>query len=206
MNNVVERAKIKAARAKELRKDARFIRAIEWLSFLGLLRTNYAKPRRCKIKLQDLLFAAHIEPRVNELLPALLIELRDLLPFSTQRLPKDLHAVIEAFANEQALPPYKGASPRKYTEWLGTPAMKLAYKRLHPRSQPRLRKDSAKHFSELIRRRRIELGFTQVDFSKMFGTSLRALRDLEQDKTTVSIDRANEILAPLKLTLVAAEL
>lgn len=206
MIDIIERARAKVARAKEKKEDPRFIRAIEWLSFLGVLRTNFAKPRKSNVQLQDLLFASEIEPRVSELLPALLIELEDILPFSIKRLPKDLKAVIAAYKSGQTLPPYKGVAPRKYNEWFNAPAIEHAYRRLHPRAQPRNRKNTTTEFAEVIRTRRLKLGFTQVDFSKAFGTSLRALRDLEQNKMTASIDRVNEILAPLSLTLSLADL
>ncbi len=41
---------------------------------------------------------------------------------------------------------------------------------------------------------RKQLGLTQVDFAKRAGIGLRFLRELEQGKTTVRLDKLNQVL------------
>ena len=45
-----------------------------------------------------------------------------------------------------------------------------------------------------IKELRKQLGLTQIDFAKRAGVGLRFLRDLEQGKKTVRIDKVNIIL------------
>jgi len=45
-----------------------------------------------------------------------------------------------------------------------------------------------------IKELRKQIGLTQIDFAKRAGVGLRFLRDLEQGKKTVRIDKVNIIL------------
>ncbi|MDP2904809.1 MAG: type II toxin-antitoxin system Y4mF family antitoxin [Candidatus Omnitrophota bacterium] len=45
-----------------------------------------------------------------------------------------------------------------------------------------------------IRNLRKKLGLTQVDFAKRAGVGLRFLRELERGKTTVRLDKLNQVL------------
>ncbi len=45
-----------------------------------------------------------------------------------------------------------------------------------------------------VKELRKNAGLTQVDFAKRVGVGLRFLRDLEQGKKTVRIDKVNQIL------------
>lgn len=51
------------------------------------------------------------------------------------------------------------------------------------------------HLSEYIKEKRKELGFTQNDLSLRSGVGLRFLRDLEQGKKTLRMDKVNAVLA-----------
>lgn len=46
-----------------------------------------------------------------------------------------------------------------------------------------------------VRERRKELGYTQKEFCRRAGVNLRFLRELEQGKETVRLDRVNQVLA-----------
>lgn len=48
---------------------------------------------------------------------------------------------------------------------------------------------------------RKKLGLTQIDFSKRAGIGLRFLRELEQGKTTVRLDKLNQVLDLLGMHL-----
>lgn len=41
---------------------------------------------------------------------------------------------------------------------------------------------------------RKKLGLTQIDFAKRAGIGLRFLRELEQGKTTIRLDKLNQVL------------
>ena len=45
-----------------------------------------------------------------------------------------------------------------------------------------------------IKKMRKKLGLTQVDFAKRAGVGLRFLRELEKGKTTVRLDKLNQVL------------
>lgn len=45
-----------------------------------------------------------------------------------------------------------------------------------------------------IKNLRKELGLTQIDFAKRVGVGLRFLRELERGKTTIRLDKLNQVL------------
>ena len=48
--------------------------------------------------------------------------------------------------------------------------------------------------TEFIKRKRKEAGLTQVEFAMRSGLGLRFVRDLEQGKETVRMDKVNQAL------------
>jgi len=48
---------------------------------------------------------------------------------------------------------------------------------------------------EFIKNRRKQLGLTQKDLADRAGLGLRFIRDLEQGKQTLRLDKVNEVLA-----------
>lgn len=50
------------------------------------------------------------------------------------------------------------------------------------------------HLNEQIKQLRKKSGLTQVEFSKRSGVGLRFLRELEQGKATVRLDKVNKVL------------
>ncbi len=52
-----------------------------------------------------------------------------------------------------------------------------------------------------LKKRRKELGLTQVEFAERAGVGLRFLRELERGKTTVRLDKLNSVLEFLGLRL-----
>ncbi len=49
--------------------------------------------------------------------------------------------------------------------------------------------------AEFVRARRQQLRLTQVDLAQKAGVGLRFIRDLEQEKKTLRIDKLNQVLA-----------
>lgn len=49
--------------------------------------------------------------------------------------------------------------------------------------------------SEYIKTKRKQYGLTQVDLSDKSGVGLRFVRDLEQGKPTLRLDKVNQVLA-----------
>ena len=48
---------------------------------------------------------------------------------------------------------------------------------------------------QFIKKRRKQLGLTQVDLADRAGVGLRFVRDLEQGKQTLRLDKVNQVLA-----------
>ncbi len=49
------------------------------------------------------------------------------------------------------------------------------------------------HISQFVKERRKKTGLTQVELSERSGVGLRFLRELEQGKTTVQLNKANQV-------------
>ncbi|MDE6416715.1 MAG: helix-turn-helix transcriptional regulator [Duncaniella sp.] len=49
--------------------------------------------------------------------------------------------------------------------------------------------------SKYVKEKRKEFGLTQVDLSQKSGVGLRFLRELEQGKETLRLDKVNQVLA-----------
>lgn len=49
--------------------------------------------------------------------------------------------------------------------------------------------------SKYVKAKRKEFGLTQVDLSQKSGVGLRFLRELEQGKETLRLDKVNQVLA-----------
>ena len=48
---------------------------------------------------------------------------------------------------------------------------------------------------QFVKQRRKQLGMTQVDLAERAGVGLRFVRDLEQGKQTLRMDKVNQVLA-----------
>jgi y4mF family transcriptional regulator len=54
--------------------------------------------------------------------------------------------------------------------------------------------NSTLSLSEFVKKKRKELNLTQVDLADKAGVGLRFIRELEQDKITLKMDKVNEVL------------
>ena len=57
-----------------------------------------------------------------------------------------------------------------------------------------IKKQYISNISQKIKERRKKFGLTQVEFAKRVGVGLRFLRELEQGKTTVRVDKLMQVL------------
>lgn len=55
---------------------------------------------------------------------------------------------------------------------------------------------------EFVKRKRKEVGLTQAEFALRSGLGLRFVRELEQGKQTVRLDKVNQALAMFGMTAV----
>jgi y4mF family transcriptional regulator len=55
--------------------------------------------------------------------------------------------------------------------------------------------------SEFVKQRRKKLGMTQAELSQKAGVGLRFVRELEQKKETLKVDKINQVLALFGHTL-----
>jgi y4mF family transcriptional regulator len=55
--------------------------------------------------------------------------------------------------------------------------------------------------AEFVRQRRKKLGLTQVELSQKAGVGLRFVRELEQEKEALKVDKINQVLALFGHTL-----
>ena len=113
--------KSRAARRNEelerVRRDPRFARVVGRLVAEGLLHVNYAvKSHRDPIRVKDALFAGNAEPRVFELLPALLVELPSMFS-DPARVPDDLAASVRALRRGEPPPEFRGIPGEDQARW-----------------------------------------------------------------------------------------
>jgi y4mF family transcriptional regulator len=63
-----------------------------------------------------------------------------------------------------------------------------------------------KSLVQFVKHRRKQLGMTQIDLAERAGVGLRFVRDLEQGKQTLRMDKVNHILALFGHVLVPVEM
>ena len=157
-----ERAQRRYGELEQKRNDPRYVRAIGTLIEAGLLTSNRDLPAPAKPpRLSDALFAGEVEPRVLELLPAIVIKLPELFRLP-KALPDDLRQVVDAVRRGLELPDFRGVPASRYLPWIertGRPGRGNAVMRsfrLTPRDLERLRilkqRLGAKSETEVLRR------------------------------------------------------
>ncbi len=85
----------------------------------GLLETNIEGivRRRQPVSLDDALWAGTVEPRIMELLPAVLVKKPRLLRLPKE-LPEDVAEVIHAIRHGKTAPSFRGIPPEQYLPWV----------------------------------------------------------------------------------------
>lgn len=84
----------------------------------GLLRTNYpVQTNRNPMQIDDVLWAGELEPRLLELLPAMIVK-RPSLFVDVTKLPEDLAAAVEALRRNEVPPDFRALPGKSLYQWL----------------------------------------------------------------------------------------
>jgi hypothetical protein len=165
-NELQRRAKRRMAQLDRRRRDRRYRHVLGRLVGLGLLTTNEAVLKtRAPIDVADALWAGEVEPRITELLPALLVR-RPALFVDTRALPDDLAQVLVALRRNAVPPDFRGVPGEKLHRWLSSVGRK---------SEPPSRLKAFRLQSsdlELLTKLRDELGISET---AVLRRGLRAL-------------------------------
>ena len=196
-DQIIARAKEKNATYRVLRDGPEFQKTIAWFTYLGLLQHNRIKPARFKVTLADVLVAARVEPRILEILPAVLAKVPDVLVFKFKDLPADLKAVLRGIREGVPVLKFRNVTAEEYTQWLDAPCIEVAKKRLSFRKTPRASFKRSTELGEMIKLERRQLTLTQKEFAEKHDISLGMLREIEQGKTSISFRSVEKILNAL---------
>jgi len=113
---LIEKAKRKLRALQKLRNDPRYLKTIGKLKLAGLLDVRGIPGYRGQIFLHDALWAAELEPRVYELLPAIIARRPKFFVFF--QLPEDLARVVKEIKRGHPETSYQGVTPEKYNQWV----------------------------------------------------------------------------------------
>ena len=120
----IEKARRKLEALQKLRKDPRYLRTMGKLKHAGFLDVRDIPAHRGQVFLQDALWAAELEPRIYELLPAIVARRPKFFAFFS--LPEDLERVVREVRRGHPLTPYQGIAPEKYNQWTSFVAQRPA--------------------------------------------------------------------------------
>lgn len=161
------RAQLKQKRLARLRRDPRYRAAIGAFVHAKLLTTNIdLQAKKSTVALKDVLWAGKLEPRLLELLPAVMIKKPSMIEYKT--VPADLDRVLEQLRRNETPPDFRGIPGEKLQEWVP----RVGHKgKLPSRLKAfRFRKDDVDLLEELAKER----GLTETD---VIRAGLRALTE-----------------------------
>jgi len=100
-------------------RDPRFKKAMGRFVAAKLLTTNIEgiRPHDRPVPLEDALWAGTVEPRIMELLPAVLVKKPGLLRLPKD-LPDDVAEIVHAIRHGKQLPRFRGVTPDQYLPWV----------------------------------------------------------------------------------------
>jgi hypothetical protein len=112
------RARGKFKKLERCRRDPRYLRAMGRFVAEGLLTTNQPIPLHEEpVPVSDVLWAGDVEPRLLELLPALLVKRPSMFVDATQ-LPDDLALVVRRLRRNLEPPAFRGVPGPDLYRWL----------------------------------------------------------------------------------------
>lgn len=117
LEEIKKRARARNARYEKARRDPRYTKVIGRFTSEGLLEAPGVVPTRGMVTLEDALWVGEVEPRVLELLPALMIRRPKLLAHH-EALPDDLREVVSELRRGRAHTCFRSIEPQKYAPWL----------------------------------------------------------------------------------------
>lgn len=116
---MITNKKIKAA-MNELntgRSDPRYIKTIGKLVAAHLLESPPIKSFKGEVSLNDALWAGQFEPRILELIPAIVLKKNKLFKLK-DAYPDDLQDVIKRITHGDEPVQFRGVEPRLYLQWV----------------------------------------------------------------------------------------
>jgi len=115
---IVERARRLRASLRRARRDPRYQRVLGRLLAASVLDTTEdIEPHRIPITIEDALWAGRLEPRILELLPALIIK-RPSLFVTIEHLPEDLRDAVAAVGRNREPDDFRGVPGADLLRWL----------------------------------------------------------------------------------------
>lgn len=112
-----KRAQRKFLLLQKQRRDPRYLNVIGRLVHEGLLEGRGVAPTNTRVTVDDALWAGEIEPRVYELLPAILFR-NPRMMLQTRALPEDLARVVMELRRGRAETTFRNVPPEKYAQWV----------------------------------------------------------------------------------------
>ena len=114
-----ERAQKRARANERKRKDPRFERVMGKLIAAGYLRTNavHQEKYQGRITLSDALWAGAIEPRIHELVPAIVLK-KPAFFDKIEDMPEDLVDILHAIRHGVATQDFRGIPAKDYLAWV----------------------------------------------------------------------------------------
>jgi len=118
MTTLRARAKRRYTEIARARQDPRYRQVIGRLRTARLLETNFDVPaHREPIAVDDALWAGKFEPRILELLPALIVKKPSLFAATTE-LPKDLSDTVRKLRRNEMPDEFRGIPGPDLAKWL----------------------------------------------------------------------------------------
>jgi hypothetical protein len=117
MAELRRKAQQKQKRLERLRRDPRYREVIGVFVNAKLLTTNIEdEPRKGPVTLEDVLWAGRLEPRLLELLPAVMIKKPSMIEYG--KVPPDLDRVLDQLRHNQTPRDFRGIPGEKLQEWI----------------------------------------------------------------------------------------
>ena len=113
-----ERARRRDAELQRMTRDPRYRRAVGRFVLDGLLVPNHeVVPFEGPLQIDDVLWSGRVEPRLLELLPALLLK-RPSMFVQPVPLPDDLARVLRALRSQRTPPAFRGIPGSDLERWV----------------------------------------------------------------------------------------
>jgi len=114
--NIQKKAQRKLHKLRRWREDPRYTRVIGKLVSANLLTHTHIPSWGGPVSLEEALWAAEIEPRIGELIPAIVLKKPRLFRFT--KLPEDLASLVRDIRRGKTPPDFRGTQPSLYLRWV----------------------------------------------------------------------------------------
>jgi len=115
--NTLQLTAIKKLKVLSQKKsDQRFIKTMGKLIHSGLIENTKYKPYKGKLLLEEALWAGQYEPRITELIPAIILKKPNF--FEIKEMPEDLKQIIRDIKHGIAKNEFREIPAEKYLYWI----------------------------------------------------------------------------------------